>query len=98
MISSLTAMRRTNPRATRYRWSYLLVEELRRIVSEPRADARGALSPHLLQCAHLEYRRSPAQPCLHFSRSELEALASLRSDPAAISAMAGNLAVMFLTS
>jgi serine/threonine-protein kinase HipA len=41
MISSLTALRADDSAASRDRWSYvLLAEELRRIVSEPRADAR----------------------------------------------------------
>lgn len=41
MISSLTALRADESPTTRDRWSYvLLAEELRRIVSDPRADAR----------------------------------------------------------
>ena len=91
-------MRRTNPRATRDRWSYLLAEELRRIVSEPKADARRALSPHLLQALISNTDDHPRNHAIISLDSELEALASLRSDPAAISAMAGSLAVMFLTS
>jgi serine/threonine-protein kinase HipA len=41
MISSLTALRADDSPMLRDRWSYvLLAEELRRIVSEPKADAR----------------------------------------------------------
>lgn len=41
MISSLTALKGDDSAASRDRWSYvLLAEELRRIVSDPRADAR----------------------------------------------------------
>ena len=41
MISGLTALRADDAPAARDRWSYiLLAEELRRIVSEPKADAR----------------------------------------------------------
>jgi serine/threonine-protein kinase HipA len=41
MISGLTALRADESQATRDRWSYvLLAEELRRMVSEPKADAR----------------------------------------------------------
>jgi serine/threonine-protein kinase HipA len=41
MISSLTVLRADDSAATRDRWSYVvLAEELRRIVSDPRADTR----------------------------------------------------------
>jgi serine/threonine-protein kinase HipA len=44
MISGLTTLRSDESAATRTRWSYvILVEELRRIVAEPKKDARESM-------------------------------------------------------
>ncbi len=81
MVSGLTILRADEAPEARQNWSYvILVEELRRIVEDAKKDAKRTLPPRLLQRAHLEHRRSPAQSRDHREGKELEALARLRPD------------------
>lgn len=79
MVSALTLLETDETPDGRARWSYvILAETLRRISERPREGRARTVPPHGLQRPDLEHRRPPAQPCRHRARPGLAPVAGLR--------------------